>query len=128
MEDRKREAKEHHRRVADARPDILVYETEPLTKRFAFAGPLTAVLHASTTGRDADWFVTLCEGNAEGEIFQLTCGKIRARFVSPCENPNFCRPAESIATPSICGRFACGSQLQVQVAGAAFPLFSRNLN
>jgi putative CocE/NonD family hydrolase len=118
--------------VADARPDILVYETEPLAERSAFAGPLTAVLHASTTGRDADWFVTLCEVNAEGEIFQLTRGKIRARFRNSMRKPELPSPDAiyryTIDFVQTGIRIAAGAKLRVEVAGAVFPLFSRNLN
>lgn len=132
VEDRKREAKEHHRLVANARSDILVYETDPLAEPLAFTGPLTAVLHASTTGRDADWFVTLCEVNAEGEIFQLTCGKIRARFRKSMRKPELLSPGGiyryTIDLWQTGIRMAAGAKLRVEVAGAAFPLFSRNLN
>lgn len=132
VEDRKREAKEHHRRVAEARSDILVYETEPMIAPMTFAGPLTAVLHASTTGRDADWFVSLCEVNADGEIFQLTRGKLRARFRKSMRQPELLSPGQiyryTIDLWQTGIRIAAGARLRVEVAGAAFPLFSRNLN
>src|SRR5205807_3204691 len=42
-------------RFAAARPDVMVYETEPLEEDLTLAGPLTVTLHVSTTGTDADW-------------------------------------------------------------------------
>jgi putative CocE/NonD family hydrolase len=43
----------HDQRFAASRPDVLVYETEPLEDDLTFAGPLKATLHVSTTGADA---------------------------------------------------------------------------
>ena len=51
----------HDQRFAASRPDVLVYETEPLEEDLTFAGPLKATLHVSTTGTDADWVVKLID-------------------------------------------------------------------
>jgi putative CocE/NonD family hydrolase len=48
-------------RFAAARPDVLVYETDPLTEDVTFAGPLRAKLHASTSGTDSDFVVKLID-------------------------------------------------------------------
>ena len=51
----------HDQRFAASRPDVLVYETEPLEEDLTFAGPLKATLHVSTTGTDADRVVKLVD-------------------------------------------------------------------
>ena len=54
-------------RFAAARPDVLVYRTEPLTEDVVIAGPIIASIFASTSGTDADWIVKLIDvypGNA----------------------------------------------------------------
>jgi uncharacterized protein len=46
---------------AATRPDVLVYQTEPLTEDVTFAGPLRAKLHVSTSGTDSDFDVKLID-------------------------------------------------------------------
>jgi hypothetical protein len=41
--------------------DVLVYQTEPLDADVTLAGPITALLHVSTTGTDADWIVKVID-------------------------------------------------------------------
>ena len=48
-------------RFAAERPDVLTYQTEPLTGDVTFAGPLTAKLHVSTSGTDSDFVVKLID-------------------------------------------------------------------
>ncbi len=48
-------------RFAASRPDVLVYETEPLEEDLTLVGPLTASLQVSTTGTDSDWVVKLVD-------------------------------------------------------------------
>src|SRR5262249_49575548 len=51
----------HDQRFAAARPDVLVYETEPLEEDFTIAGPIKTTLHVSTTGTDSDWVVKVVD-------------------------------------------------------------------
>ena len=48
-------------RFAATRPDVLVYQTAPLTGDVTFAGPLTAKLHVATSGTDSDFVVKLID-------------------------------------------------------------------
>jgi putative CocE/NonD family hydrolase len=48
-------------RFASTRPDVLVYETEPLAQDVTVAGPITVTLHVSTTGTDSDFVVKLID-------------------------------------------------------------------
>jgi len=48
-------------RFADHRPDVLSFETEPLTKDVRVVGDVVAHFFASTTGTDADWVVKLID-------------------------------------------------------------------
>jgi putative CocE/NonD family hydrolase len=48
-------------RFAARRPDVLVYQSEPLTEAMTLAGPLTAELWVSTSQRDADWVVKVID-------------------------------------------------------------------
>ncbi len=48
-------------RFAATRPDVLVYETEPLEADVTIAGPIKVDLHVATTGTDADWVVKVID-------------------------------------------------------------------
>ena len=48
-------------RFAASRPDVLVYQSEPLEDDVTLAGPVTPKLFVSTTGTDADWVVKLID-------------------------------------------------------------------
>ncbi len=132
-------------RFAASRPDVLVYETEPLTEDLTLAGPLKATLHVSTTGTDADWVVKLVDvypgdypdpepnpGNVRmGGYQQLVRGEvIRGKFRNSFEKPEPFQPGQvakvEFALPDICHNFRAGHRLMVQVQSAWFPLVDRN--
>ena len=48
-------------RFAARRPDVLVYQTEPLEAEITLAGPVMPDLKVSTTGTDSDWVVKLID-------------------------------------------------------------------
>jgi putative CocE/NonD family hydrolase len=128
--DRAREA--HHDQVLASRRDILVYASEPMAEDTTFAGPISAVLYASTTAKDTDWFVTLVEVDAAGKTFELVQGRLRARYRASMARP-------TLLTPGKIEKYTLdlwqtgitvkkGDRLRVEIASAAFPVWSRNLN
>jgi putative CocE/NonD family hydrolase len=121
-----------HERVTQARRDILVYVTEPLKEPLTIAGPLSAVLCASSSARDTDWFVRLMEVDEDGKLFQLVEGKLRARFRQSTQVPELLEPGRVYEFPIDLWQtgitIPVGHRLRVEVASASFPLFSRNLN
>jgi putative CocE/NonD family hydrolase len=48
-------------RFAAKRPDVLVYQTEPLANDVTIAGPVSPRLHVSTSGTDSDFVVKLID-------------------------------------------------------------------
>jgi hypothetical protein len=118
--------------VIETRRDILVYDTEPLADSLVIAGPVSAVIYASSSARDTDWFMRLSEVDEAGDVFPLVHGTIRARFRESHSKPRLLRPGEiceyrldlwqtGVMIPK-------GRKLRVEVASASFPTFSRNLN
>ncbi|MDZ7638480.1 MAG: CocE/NonD family hydrolase [Bryobacterales bacterium] len=132
-------------RFASTRPDVLVFETEPLSEDFTIAGPVTADLYLSTTGTDSDWIVKLIDvypedypnpkpnpENVEMRGYQqLVRGNvIRGKFRNSLEK----------AEPFVPGRpehvgfelndtlhtFRRGHRVMVQVQSTWFPLINRN--
>jgi len=125
-------AEKHHAKVTATRKDILVYTSAPFAKRYTFAGPLSAVIYAATTAKDTDWFVRLSEVDAKGKIFTLVQGKIRARFRRSMSRPTLLKKNRVYKYKLDLWQtgitIAKGARLRVEVASAAFPFFSRNLN
>ncbi len=132
MEEKKKEREAHHEKVTQTRSDILVYQTEPLEKPLTFAGPLSAVLYASSSAKDTDWFMRVVWVTKEGKTYSLVTGKIRARFHQSMKEPVLLTPGKiykytldlwqtGITIPA-------GDSLRVEVSSASFPVFSRNLN
>ncbi len=132
LEEKKKENERHHETVTQQRNDILVYQTDPLVEPLTFAGPVSAVLYASSSAKDTDWFMRLMEVEPDGKIFLLAEGKIRARFRESTKKAVLLKPGEvneymldlwqtGLSIPK-------GHRLRVEVASASFPLFSRNLN
>jgi putative CocE/NonD family hydrolase len=132
VDEAKAKAKAFHNSVTDARPDILVFQTAPLEEPVSVAGPLSAVLYASTSAPDTDWFVTLMDVDVKGEIFHLVRGTIRARFRNSMAKPELLEKDKvyryEIDMWQTGITFQKGHRIRVEVASAMFPMFSRNLN
>jgi putative CocE/NonD family hydrolase len=135
----------HDQRFASARPDVLVYETEPLEEDLTFAGPLRTTLYVSTTGTDADWVVKLVDvyaGDfpdpspnpahvAMGGYQQLVRGDVfRGKFRNSFEKPEPFEPGRvtkiEFTMPDILHTFRRGHRVMVQVQSSWFPLVDRN--
>ncbi len=132
-------------RFASRRPDVLVYQSDVLTEDLTLSGPLTPVLHVSTSGTDADFIVKLIDvfpdtasnwpGDQSGFIVggyqQMVRGEpFRARYRRSFETPSAMVPnaADSIAfeMPSVHHTFKKGHRLMVQVQSSWFPHIDRN--
>jgi putative CocE/NonD family hydrolase len=135
----------HDQRFAASRPDVLVYETEPLEEDLTFAGPLKATLHVSTTGTDADWVVKLVDiyaGDfpdpkpnpahvAMGGYQQLVRGDVfRGKFRHSFEKPEPFEPGQvtkiEFTMPDVFHTFRRDHRVMVQVQSSWFPLVDRN--
>jgi len=132
VEEKRKARDAFHEGVTQAREDILVYATEPLTEPLTIAGPVSAVLYASSSARDTDWFVRLMEVDEDGRIFPLVEGKIRARYRVSTREPVFLEAGRvyeyTIDLWQTGITIPAGRRLRVEVASASFPMFSRNLN
>ncbi|MBA2458274.1 MAG: CocE/NonD family hydrolase [Gemmatimonadales bacterium] len=126
-------------RLADGRPDVLTWETEPLTEDVVLAGEVVAKLLASTTGQDADWVVKLIDVYPEnypadhklgGYQLMVANEVFRGRFHRSFEKPVPLVP--DAVTPFTIGlhtqsyRFKAGHKIMVQVQSTWFPLIDRN--
>ena len=127
-------------RFAAARPDVLVYETEPLTEDVTIAGPIIASLQASTSGTDADWVVKLIDvlpgdtpnndpnpaGVRMGHFQMLLAGEVmRAKYRKSYEKPEPMVPGQATGVEfDLRDRyhtFKKGHRIMVQVQSSWFP-------
>ena len=136
-------------RFASRRPDVLVYQTPPLEEDLAIAGPITASLHVSTTGTDADFVVKVIDvypddyplqadeqrGSATrsrmGGYQQLVRGEpFRGKFRRSFEKPEPFVPGQvtpvEFTLPDVLHTFRRGHRLMVQVQSSWFPLVNMN--
>jgi uncharacterized protein len=126
-------------RHAASRPDVLVFETEPLKEPLRVAGEPLAKLFASTTGSDADWVVKIIDVWPDEDpnhpklagYQQMISGDIlRGRYRADPSKP---RPIASNETleyqwrlPQVSHTFLPGHRIMVQIQSTWFPLYDRN--
>ena len=126
------------RAVAD-RPDVLVYETAPLTAAVRISGQPEADLFAATTGTDADWVVKLIDvqpalvpadpsmGGYELPVgMDIFRGRYRQDFAHPAAIPAGQVERYRFTLPPSNHVFEPGHRIMVQVQSSWFPLYDRN--
>jgi putative CocE/NonD family hydrolase len=132
-------------RFAARRPDVLVYQTEPLERDVTIAGPVAPLLRVSTSGTDSDFVVKLIDVYPDdhpnpapnpgrvrmGGYQQLVRGEpFRGKFRHSLETPEPFVPgrAETIdfSMPDVCHTFLKGHRIMVHIQSSWFPLTDRN--
>ncbi len=126
-------------RFAQGRPDVLAWETDPLTEDITISGNVIGHLFASTTGSDADWIVKLIDvypetypADAKMGGYQLMVANevFRGRFHKSFEKPVGLTPNainEFAVNMRYCNhRFQKGHKIMVQVQSSWFPVIDRN--
>lgn len=132
-------------RFAATRPDVLVYESEPLEEEVTIAGPIVASLHASTSGTDVDWVVKLIDvlpgdtpnnepnpaGVRMGHFQMLLAGEVfRAKYRRSYEKPVPMVPGQvtrfEFDLRDRYHTFKKGHRIMVQVQSSWFPVIDRN--
>ena len=142
-------------RFAARRPDVLVYETEPLTEDVTVVGPVRPKLKVASSGTDSDFVVKLIDvypedypdppsaeavlgkrilGNVPivmGGYEQLIRGEpMRAKFRDSWEKPAALVPGKMVSVnaemPDVDHTFRTGHRIMVQVQSSWFPLVDRN--
>lgn len=132
-------------RHAARRPDVLVYQGEPLDQDLTLVGPLEADLWVSTSGTDSDWVVKLIDvypdsapnfaglppGVTMAGYQQLVRGEVmRGRFRNSFEKPEAFVPDEPTnvkwSLNDVSHTFRRGHRIMVQIQSTWFPLMDRN--
>ncbi|MGH7467966.1 MAG: CocE/NonD family hydrolase [Longimicrobiales bacterium] len=132
-------------RFAASRPDVLVYQSDPLTEDVTIAGSIIANLFSSTSGTDADWVVKLIDvlpgdtpnnepnpaGVRMGHFQMLLAGEVfRAKYRGSYEKPAPLVPGQvthiAFDLRDRYHTFKKGHRIQVQVQSSWFPVIDRN--
>jgi putative CocE/NonD family hydrolase len=133
-------------RCERSRPDVLTFETAPLTQAVTLGGEIWARLNVSTTGTDADYVAKLIDVYPPTEpdspfepnktvhyagYEQLVRGEImRARFRQSFANPEPMQPDQitpvSFRLQDVLHTFGPGHRIMVQLQSSWFPAFDRN--
>ena len=126
-------------RFVDGRPDVLTWQTAPLTADVTVAGNVVAHLFAATTGSDADWVVKLIDVYPDtipdrpgmgGYELMVTGDVMRGRYRNSWEHPQPI-PANQVTPFTVdlhqqAYTFRKGHRIMVQVQSTWFPLYDRN--
>jgi hypothetical protein len=132
-------------RFASERPDVLVYETDPLDHDFTIAGSITAALKVSTSGTDSDFDVKLLDvypndypdpdpnpaAIHRAGYQQLVRGEpFRGKFRNGVDKPEPFTPGKpekiEFVMPDVLHTFRPGHRIMVQIQSSWFPLTDRN--
>ncbi|HUX44376.1 MAG TPA: CocE/NonD family hydrolase [Terracidiphilus sp.] len=141
-------------RFASYRPDVLVYETDPLQEDVTIAGPISPRLKIASTGTDSDFDVKLIDVYPDnypdpkdtshgskhildtpplhmGGYQQLLRGEpFRAKFRNSMEKPEPLIPGKeteiAFSMPDLFHTFRRGHRIMIQIQSSWFPLTDRN--
>ena len=141
-------------RFAATRPDVLVYQTEPLEEDVTIAGPIRPKLKIASSGTDSDFDLKLIDVYPDdypdadaagrpnkrvtdappvvmGGYQELLRGEpMRAKFRNSWEKPEALTPGKEtevdFTMPDLFHTFRRGHRIMVQVQSSWFPLTDRN--
>ena len=121
-----------------ARPDVLVFETEPLTEDVQVAGPLTVELYVSTDAPDTDFTAKLVDQyppSADypgGFALILQDSIVRLRYRDGLERADLVRPGTVVPVTidlwMTGNRFVAGHRIRLDVSSSNYPTYDPNPN
>lgn len=122
----------YDQRPVEARQDVLVYTSAPVTAPLEVTGPLTVKLFAASSAPDTDFTAKLVDVHPDGYAQNLADGILRTRYRASRLLPSLLTPghiyALSIDLWATSHVFLPGHRLRLEIASSNFPRFDRNLN
>ena len=106
----------------DSRPDVLIYTGEVLMQNREVTGPVTALLHVSTSAPNTDFIVKVLDVFPDGRAYNVTEGVLRQDYMpdTPTEIEVKLWPTSWL--------FKQGHRIRVMVSSSHFPRYDRNPN
>lgn len=145
--DRKPEYMIADQRFVANRPDVIIFETAPLDEDLTIMGPITANLHISMSGTDADFVVKVIDVYPDsssaisaidekvimpGYQMLVRADVLRGRFRNSFSIPEAFIPDRITTVPvqlnDVAHTFKKGHRLMVQIQHSWFPLVEQNPN
>jgi uncharacterized protein len=130
-------SREPYPRLSD-RPDVLVYQTEPLTEAVEVTGRAVVNLWISSSAPDTDFTAKLVdvyppnEDYPDGYDMLINDSIIRCRYREGFDREVFLTPREvvrvAILLPPTSNLFAAGHRIRIDVSSSNFPRLERNPN
>ncbi|MGA7240312.1 MAG: CocE/NonD family hydrolase [Bryobacteraceae bacterium] len=120
-------------RKMEARPDILVYTSQPLPKGVEASGPIDVTLYVSSDAKDTDFTVKLIDVYPDGTAYNLDETIQRARYRDGYDHPPVWMEKGKVYKVTLqpmttSNYFAAGHRVRIEVTSSNFPRFDRNLN
>ncbi len=120
-------------RKIEARPDILVYSTEPLKEGMEVSGPIEVTLYVSSDAKDTDFTVKLIDVYPDGRAYNLDETIQRLRYRNGYDKPLVWMEAGKVYKVTLqpmttSNYFEAGHRIRLEVSSSNFPRFDRNLN
>ena len=109
----------------ESRADVLRYTSEPLDDDLTIIGQTSVTLSARASIPHADFFLRLCEVDADGISRNVCDGLIRVTPETPTKADGSWRLSFTLHAASHC--FRKGRRLRLQVSSGAHPRYARNL-
>lgn len=124
----------HDYRAFAGRDDVLVFDSEPLRAPLEVTGPIRAEIYAQCSCKDFDLWVRLLDVAPDGAAFNLMSPGLDVQRASYSGEAGARRPVPPNQIVKITldrlltsNTFLAGHRIRVQISGAFFPHFSRNL-
>lgn len=120
--------------MIEARPDVLVFTSEPLSRDTEVTGPILVSLWAASNAPDTDFVARLCDVHPDGRSINLSDGIVRARYrgVAQGQPASLIEPGRTYtyeidlwATSNL---FKAGHRIRLQITSSCFPRWDRNPN
>jgi uncharacterized protein len=120
-------------RKMEARPDILVYTSQPFQKGVEASGPIDVTLYVSSDAKDTDFTVKLIDVYPDGTAYNLDETIQRARYRDGYDRPPAWMEKGKVYKVTLqpmttSNYFAAGHRVRIEVTSSNFPRFDRNLN
>ena len=119
----------------EARPDVLVYTSDPLTEDAEIAGEIVAELFVSSDAKDTDFSFTLCDVYPDGRsinLHGLDAGYLRMRYRNGFEKQELMTPGQvyKIRTGQVytANVFKKGHRIRVYISSSKAPHYDPNPN
>ncbi len=125
----------YDQREIESRKDVLVYTSDPLTQDLEVIGEVVAELFVSSSARDTDFSITLCDVYPDGRSINLSgldAGYLRMRYRNGYGRQELMDPGKiypirigSLYTANV---FKRGHRIRLQITSSKAPHYDPNPN